>query len=274
MDNLTTMSFKGTTQPPPKVAAGVRLVRPTILPLPRQWERAGVRAPGLELAANAAAGARQAFTLIELMTVITIMAIVAALVVTMGAAASQQKKKTAVEAQKNKLITMISSYYAKLNYYPPDNGSNASPVSMSSLSAYEGYTATNPLAYELFGATNLNGGANFIVFNSANNNNFIKELNYTNTFNRGGIANSDSVEPHNFFQPGPLPKDYAPYLKGNPSIVGLIVPATLVGNNTNNFWHYDSSSSRRHNMQSFDLWAEFSIGSKGGNPTIITNGNW
>ena len=272
MDNLTTMYSKATTQQSPKAAAGLLPVLRTILPLPRQWERAGVRAPGLKLATNATAGARQAFTLIELMTVITIMAIVAALVVTMGAAASQQKKKTAVEAQKNKLITMISSYYAKLNYYPPDNGNLAANVSIPSV--YDGLAATNPLVYELFGATNLNNGANFIVFNSANNNNFIKGSDYNKTFNRGGIANGDSVEPHNFFQPGPLPKDYAPYLKDNPSIVGLIVPATLVGNNTNNFWHYDSSSSRRHNMQSFDLWAEFSIGSKSGVPTIITNGNW
>jgi prepilin-type N-terminal cleavage/methylation domain-containing protein len=220
---------------------------------------------------------RLAFTLIELLTVIAIMSIIAAMVVTMGAAASQKKKNASVEADKNKLITMISSYYAKLNYYPPDNGSNAAHVAEGRLSLYEGDTATNPLVYELVGASNINSGANLIVFNSPNNNSTIKASEYATIFNRGGVANGDMVEPHSFFVPGPMPKEYAPYLLGtggSPSICGLIVPAPLVGNNTNNFWHYDSSSSRRHNMQSFDLWAEYSIGSKGGVPTIRTNGNW
>jgi hypothetical protein len=74
-----------------------------------------------------------------------------------------------------------------------------------------------------------------------------------------------------------LPKEYAPYAAGNKTtspICGLIVPTELVAGNTNNFWHFDSSSGRRHKMASYDLWAEFSIGSKGGNSTIITNGNW
>jgi prepilin-type N-terminal cleavage/methylation domain-containing protein len=223
--------------------------------------------------ANKPDASRLAFTLIELLTVIAIMGIIAAMVVTMGAAASQKKKDASVEADKNKLITMISAYFAKLNYYPPDNGNLAT----ASLNQYDNLAATNPLVYELVGASNINSGANLIVFNSPNNNSTIKASEYASIFNRGGVANGDMVEPHSFFVPGPMPKEYAPYMAGSstsPAICGLIVPATLVGNNTNNFWHYDSSSSRRHNMQSFDLWAEYSIGSKGGVPTIRTNGNW
>jgi prepilin-type N-terminal cleavage/methylation domain-containing protein len=214
---------------------------------------------------------RLAFTLIELLTVITIMGIVAALVVTMGKAASQKKKDMAVKADKSKLITMIDSYHAKLNYYPPDNGSNAT----ASPSLYDGYTATNPLIYELFGATNTNSGAYLIVFNSSSSAPNITSSDYSKVFNRGGIANGDATEPQNFFQPGPLPKEYAPYsTSSSPPICGLIVPAELFPGKTNNFWHYDSSSANRHNMGSYDLWAEYSIGSKGGVPTIITNGNW
>jgi prepilin-type N-terminal cleavage/methylation domain-containing protein len=218
-----------------------------------------------------------AFTLIELMAVIAIMSIIAAMVVTMGAAASQKKKDASVDADKNKLITMISAYYAKLNYYPPDNGNTAAAATEANSIMYEGCTATNPLAYELIGASNYNSGAYLLVFNSPKTNNYIKASEYATIFNRGGVANGDMVEPHDFFQPGPMPKEYAPYALGSagaPAICGLIVPAPLVGNNTNNFWHYDSSSSRRHNMQSFDLWAEYSIGSKNGVPTIRTNGNW
>ena len=216
---------------------------------------------------------RLAFTLIELLTVIAIMAIIASLVVTMGQAAAQKKKTLAVDADKNKLITMISSYQAKLNYYPPDNGLLAAHA--SNLGLYEGYAATNPLIYELVGATNTNNGANLIVYNSSAAAPNLQSSDYELIFNRGGIANSDSSEPKNFFQPGPLPKEYAPYsTKYSPPICGLIVPADLIPGNTNNFWHYDSSSANRHNMSSYDLWAEFSIGSKGGKSTIITNGNW
>ncbi len=220
---------------------------------------------------------RHAFTLIELMAVIAIMGIIAAMVVTMGVAASQKKKDASVDADKNKLVMMISAYYAKLNYYPADNGNTAPDVAEGKLNLYEGDTATNPLVYELVGASNYNSGAYLLVFNSPNSNNTITAASYSKVFNRGGVANGDMVEPHDFFVPGPSPKEYAPYALGSgasPAICGLIVPATLVGNNTNNFWHYDSSSSRRHNMQSFDLWAEYSIGSKGGVPTIRTNGNW
>jgi hypothetical protein len=59
----------------------------------------------------------------------------------------------------------------------------------------------------------------------------------------------------------------------SPPICGLIVPVEFTGI-TPNFWHYDSSTTNRHNLNSYDLWAEFSIGSKNGKPTIITNGNW
>jgi prepilin-type N-terminal cleavage/methylation domain-containing protein len=227
--------------------------------------------------------ARLAFTLIEMLTVITIMSIVAALVVTMGQAASQKKKITAVNGEKAKLTTMIGNYYAKLNYYPPDNGALATNTIV--FSNYDAMAATNPLIYELAGGTNLteNNVPYLFVFNSSNSAALLPAPTYSNIFNRGGIANGDPSEPHDFFQPGPLPKEYNAYNSVGkqsphahsqaPLVCGLVVPADLYPNQTN-FWHYDSSSTNRHNMDSYDLWAEFSIGSKNGQLTIITNGNW
>ena len=217
---------------------------------------------------------QRAFTLIEMLTVISIMAIVAALVVTMGQAAAQKKKITAVNGEKAKLTTLIANYYAKLNYYPPDNGALATNTVI--FSNYDAMAATNPLIYELCGASNLNNGASLFVFNSSNSDSLLQASTYGSIFNRGGVANGDAVEPHNFFQPGPLPKEYSTYAAasgGNPAVCGLVVPADLYPNQTN-FWHYDSSSTNRHNMGSYDLWAEFAIGSKNGQLTIITNGNW
>jgi prepilin-type N-terminal cleavage/methylation domain-containing protein len=219
---------------------------------------------------------RLAFTLIEMLTVITIMAIVATLVVTMGQAAAEKKKIVAVEGGKNKIMTMIENYKNKLNYYPPDNANLVS----NTLQGYNygAYAATNPLIYELTGATNLFNGANLAVFNYSNliTSGSASSPSYEQVFNRGGVANGDALEPHNFYQPGPAPKEYAPYATNSQGIriCGLVVPADLVPGNTNNFWHYDSSTTNRHNMNSYDLWAEFSIGTKNGKLTIITNGNW
>ncbi len=214
-----------------------------------------------------------AFTLIEMLTVITIMAIVAAMVVSMGAAASQKKKVAQVKAQEIGLVAMIENYYTKLNYYPPDNGNLAT----APLYNYDGYAATNPLLYELTGGTNQTAGksGSIVVFNSLNANNVIVDNIYSNAFGRGGIANSDQSEPHDFFQPGPKPNEIALYDNVNlPFVYGLVVPVPLTSGTAHNFWHYDSSSTNRHNMQSYDIWAEYSIGSKGGKPIIATNGNF
>jgi len=118
------------------------------------------------------------------------------------------------------------------------------------------------------------------VFNPSNFPTVLPALTYSQTFNRGGVANGDSVEPHNFFQPGPSPKEYHSYTPILPNtqasaiVLGLLVPVELTNVQAPNFWHYDSSTTNRHNLDSFDLWAEFSIGSKSGQPIVITNGNW
>jgi prepilin-type N-terminal cleavage/methylation domain-containing protein len=214
-----------------------------------------------------------AFTLVEMLTVIAIIGIVAALVVSMGKYAAATRIKTRADAGKHGLIMMIDSYHDKLSYYPPDNGNLANPNLTPA--AYDGLAATNPLFYELTGVTNTNNGANFFVYN-INNCTTVSASDYSRVFgtNRGGVANADAVEPHNFYQPFPAPKDCAPYFQGtyqgNPeAIYGLLVPAQLATGNTNNFWHYDSSSANRHNMSSYDLWAEYTVGS-----VTNTNGNW
>ncbi len=206
-----------------------------------------------------------AFTLVELLAVIAIISLVAALVVSMAKYAAQTRIKTRVEAGKRGLVAMIDSYYAKVNYYPPDNGLLAA----ATIAAYDGLAATNQLFYELTGVTNTNNAANMIVYN-INNYTSVSAADFGAIFNRGGVANADAVEPHDFYQPGPAPKDCAPYFsKGNEVIYGLAVPVELVPGKTNNYWHYDSSSTNRHNMGSYDVWAEFRVGAQ-----IFTNGNW
>jgi prepilin-type N-terminal cleavage/methylation domain-containing protein len=224
-----------------------------------------------------------AFTLIELLTVIAIISIIAALVASMSSGASRARKDKVVNAGKAKLITLISSYQSKMGFYPPDNGNlallPAGIVFGSPL--YEQYTATNQLLYELTGVTNPTpnptpSNPTFFRFDGTNTSSA-----FDSVFGRGGVANSDPSQPQCFFNPLPNPNEYSPY--PGPSglaFQGLTVPVdTAAGSPAQavhlNFWHYDSSTTNRHNPSSYDLWAEYFVGrDKSGNAIMITNGNW
>jgi prepilin-type N-terminal cleavage/methylation domain-containing protein len=213
-----------------------------------------------------------AFTLIEILVVIAIMGIVAAMVLEGGQYASKVKKETLVKAEREKLQTMIDNYQAKLNFYPPDNGNLAALTSSASQTEYEDYTASNALLYELTGVTNTNSTF-AVIFNGQE---ISLTRNFLTYFDRSGVANADSSEPQDFFKPPPRPQDYTNYPGTAPNTydaLGLLVPAPLVPGQFN-FWHYDASSPRRHNQNTYDLWAEFAIGTQNGNPVIETNGNW
>jgi prepilin-type N-terminal cleavage/methylation domain-containing protein len=218
---------------------------------------------------------RAAFTLIEIITVIAIMGIVAAMILTGGQYASKIKMETAVKAEREKLQTMIDNYQAKLNFYPPDNGNLAGLSPIVTPQTYESLTASNALIYELTGVTNTNS-TQAIIFTGD-----LISLSagqpFAKYFNRTGIANADSSEPQNFFKPAPKSQDYTNLpgttATGPQAVLGLLVPAQLVKTQPN-FWHYDASSPRRHNQNSYDLWAEFEVGTKNGNAVIETNGNW
>jgi prepilin-type N-terminal cleavage/methylation domain-containing protein len=214
-----------------------------------------------------------AFTLIEVLVVIAIMGIIAAMVLEGGKYASKVKKETAITAKREKLQTMIDSYQAKLNFYPPDNGNLASLPATAAQSLYEELTASNALIYELTGVTNTNS-TQAIIFNGTVIS--FTSGNFSKYFNRTGVGNADSSEPQNFFKPAPLPSDYTNF-PGTPSTsfdaLGLLVPAPITPGQPN-FFHYDCSSPRRHNQNSYDLWAEFAVGTQNGKPIIETNGNW
>ena len=216
--------------------------------------------------------AKRAFTLIEMLVVIAIIGIVAALVINMNVGAQVAKRNTMVNAEKMKLTGMIANYQSKLNYYPPDNGNLAT----TNLAYYDATAAVNPLIYELTGATNNPADGSILTFDGT----VIRSNDFYTVFVRTAVANSSTDEPRNFFQPLPQPKEYTNYYTFTPmsnaygsNVWGLVVPVTLMPNFTN-FWHYDCSTTNRHNMSSYDLWAEYSIGSRNGTNLIVTNGNW
>jgi prepilin-type N-terminal cleavage/methylation domain-containing protein len=204
---------------------------------------------------------RHAFTLIELLVVIAIIGILSGLVLNMVNGAKRKQHQTQVSAARQGLMILIDNYQSKLNFYPPDSGylATVSPAN------YDAFTMTNPLLYELTGATNNdpNHAGDILAFDNSD----IPTANYFNVFNRNAVNNGNSDEPHDFFIPGPQPKDYTNYAA---NISGLLVPLSYSPTSMSpNFWHYDSSTGYRHNQNSYDLWAEYMDGTN-----IITNANW
>jgi prepilin-type N-terminal cleavage/methylation domain-containing protein len=225
------------------------------------------------------------FTLIEMLVVISIIGIIAAMVLGLGSLASRKKKDAVVGAMKNKLVVMIENYQSKMGFFPPDNALNVTfdLNTPSGFTGYESSTAMNQLLYELCGATLLSGtnATKFQAFDATNMLSLSAKIPGTDVntaFGRGGIANSNPDEPHVFFTPLPKPAEYAVYLNLNTSVPlkGLVVPAARdVNSSLINYWHYDSSSAYRHNPGGFDLWAEYDGGKDSSNNVIIiTNGNW
>jgi len=202
-----------------------------------------------------------------MLVVIAIIGIVAALVVNMNSGAQTAKRNAQVNAGKNKLTLLIDEYQSKLNFYPPDNGLLAA---QSPGSYYDAVAATNPLIYELTGATNTTNGY-IQLFDGSSNTTSGTSGTYYAVFGRASVQNANTDEPHSFYIP--QPKEYTNY--SGSSLEGLLVPVSLTNDPTfHNFWHYDASSPNRHNLSSYDLWAEYISAGKGGSNIITTNGNW
>jgi prepilin-type N-terminal cleavage/methylation domain-containing protein len=82
------------------------------------------------------------FTLIELLIVISIIAILAAMVIPISGAVNRNKVRAKARVELEQVATAIEMYKSKLGHYPPDNPGNPS---------------TNQLYFELLGTTFTNG---------------------------------------------------------------------------------------------------------------------
>ncbi len=222
----------------------------------------------------------KAFTLVELLTVIAIMSIVAGLVVGLVAVAGKAKRKARITAELNQLVAAIDSYYAKYNAYPPQIGGN---------------TGVNALYHELIG-TRYNPDnvtpANS-TFSTPDGRISLTPAGIQTYFGFDGFANAGDGSPANNYLPTIRPNQTA-FLKvnGQPTLTAqiLIVPAEappgrgIPASNTNpggifattvegdpkpvNPWRYNASNPK-NNPNSYDLWAEILVGDE----TLII-GNW
>ena len=91
----------------------------------------------------ARAAQKRAFTIIELLMVIAIMAVVAGLIVGLASVSGDSKKIKRTEAELAKLVTLIEQYKTKVGVYPPQNPNT-------------NFWHHNTLLYELAGAVRTN----------------------------------------------------------------------------------------------------------------------
>lgn len=214
--------------------------------------------------------ATEAFTLIELLTVISIIGVLAAILTGLSGIAASKMRTHRINGELQQLVTAIEGYKGEVGFYPPDNQLQPPGATLDLARAQ-----MNPLYFELTGA--LYDKAQFTALNQKDP---VAPTELKRAFGVDGISNS-ARDRHDVKYQGIHFKEaqYAPIVGYN-NIYLLTVPVT--GTNMlsvkpppdgkggqANVWLYDSSSTNRHNLATFDLWAVYNIGKR-----VVTNGNW
>src|SRR5580692_5466575 len=209
------------------------------------------------------AASRRAFTLIELLTVIAIIGILAAMLFPVFSAVKKKSLINHANAEMAQLETAIDRYKAAYGFYPPGNPNG---------------TLTNQLYFELEGTTN-NGGSFITLDDSAQ----IGAANLSSLFGVGGFVNcnkpgasEDTPKARNFL-PDLKPNQIATYTTNPPpDVVNILVSSVGVSDASYqplglqgvNPWRYNSSSPT-NNPGAYDLWLQIVI--KPGQTNLICN---
>jgi prepilin-type N-terminal cleavage/methylation domain-containing protein len=205
------------------------------------------------------------FTLIELLTVIAIIGILAALVVSLAGVSVRKMRESRVKAELSQLETAIDAFKADKGFYPPDNHDPANPHATVN-------SVMNQLYYELIGTVLTNNQFRILTGEDSLSSAQVKQF-----FRASGFANSstDPSKVQSYLKD--LKKEQVGEISNDPEVEVLTVPIPWPSNRADapipnsqvNPWHYDASSANRHNLQSYDLWAEYVVG---GQVQIV--GNW
>jgi prepilin-type N-terminal cleavage/methylation domain-containing protein len=234
-----------------------------------------------------------AFTLLELLVVMTIIGIIAGLLVGLAPVASLRMKETRVRGELQQLVTLIDSYKARYGIYPPDG------MYYDEQNQIQGKPYLNPLFYELSGVlayVPTNGGEGY--YYSPHHNETLDKASADAIFHRKGVVNAiavhQTVTAANSGNVVPIDQrarllthafkdsEFSHYQSKTSGqtreadllLVGVSWPASDRSNPlapqypTLNPWRYVSTNPT-NNPDSYDLWAEILVG---GRRRII--GNW
>jgi prepilin-type N-terminal cleavage/methylation domain-containing protein len=208
------------------------------------------------------------FTLVELLTVIAIIAVLAAITLGLTAAAKNARVNSRARTELTQIQTSIEAYKADRNAFPPDHRLTTGPARVD--------PAVNPLYYELIGTDVANGrfrprGADTSVPG-------LTPDQVEQTFGRRGFLNAsaDPAEPTRGYLEPKASSVWRGTINGGAEVQLLITPfpwearwpepapvpgaSPSTGNSKNpNPWRYVSTSPT-NNVGGFDLWTEIYVG--------------
>lgn len=193
-----------------------------------------------------------AFTLIELMIVIAIIAILAALVIPITGAVSRAKIRSKARVELERIATGIEMYKAKLGHYPPDNPGN--PVTNQLYFELLGTTFTNNTYTTLDGSGTVKATDLAAVFGGSGSGvgGFMNTSRGTGG-DEGRVASSfmNSVKPDEVAQlNSPAGDTVKIFVAGVPAPAGVLNSFNYVSSNPTN------------NPNSYDLWVDVLISGK------------
>jgi len=204
-----------------------------------------------------------AFTLVEMLVVIAVMSILAAMIFPVTGAVKRRATIARAQAELAQIETAIDRYKAKYGFYPPDNRGNP---------------AINQLYFELLGTVLVNIG-NVDFYETLDGATKARADTLTTTFGPGvagfinctrGRGGGDEGTSAVNFLPGLKPTQVAELKEGDPSIKLLVCsinwpqdhPYQPVQSHIGiNPWRYVSSSPT-NNPGSYDLWVDLFIRGK------------
>jgi prepilin-type N-terminal cleavage/methylation domain-containing protein len=205
-----------------------------------------------------------AFTLMELLVVISIIAILAALIFPVGAALKNKAALNKAKTELRQVVEMIERYKIVRGYYPPDNPNNL---------------FRNSLYFELVGSKQEENPPGTPAFTSLDGAANIAASLIQGELGVGGVlnctkSNAEESKPAEKFLVQLKPNQYYQYTSGNSTIRLLVcsvplpenVPQIITGTRANP-WRYLKNGT--NNAGGFDLWVDVIVGGK-------TNriGNW
>jgi len=219
----------------------------------------------------------RAFTLIELLTVISIIGVLAALTFPVLKGIKRQQYIKNATAEMEQLETAIERYKAAYGFYPPDNQFKpaANPL-------------MNQLYFELLGTTNIAGNSPTPVYQSLDDPTIqLPQADLNAIFGVSGIMNcgkpgsgEDSPAAKNFL-PGLKPSQISTSYTNSTDPKPFKMLITSVGGPDGTYhplgagamginpWRYNSSNPT-NNPGGYDLWVQLSIGGK---TNLICNWN-
>lgn len=235
---------------------------------------------------------RSGFTLLEMLVVIGVISILAAMTVGVIRIAKTSSTEKRIEGQLNKLITAIEQYKSKTGFYPPDHQTKT----LSGQIRYTQYgkpivnPVLNPLFYELNGVV-VDLATQSYLANGDPAEYALNGNQVVSWFGMSGFQNSakdpaslkssfDGFKQSDLVQVDGAIINAAPKPQGRVTLLSVPSPwprqfqdRNPLGNTSLNVWYYNSSNPT-NNPAAFDLWAEMPFVNESGQYEVKRIGNW